>query len=111
MIAPLELHKAIEAAGIPIAGVSVNKEGTDAVVHFNGATKQQEAAAQAIVDAFKTAKPRRARDLATLVTAVNALSAQDKAKLQAVVLAKFLQENPAAARAVAVAIDGDEEVG
>lgn len=111
MITPLELHKAIEAAGVPIKGVSVNKDGTEAAIQFDGATNQQQAAAQAIVDAFKTAKPRRPRDLATLITAAGALSAQDRAKLQALVLAKFLQENPAAAKAVAVAIDGDEEVG
>lgn len=107
----LEIHKALVEAGIPIDGVSIDQRGAgnNIVVQFRGATKEQQDAAAVIVDAFKTARPRRPKSIAALVVEIGNLTAADRNKLFAVVAADWLIDHPAGARKLSIALDGDEE--
>lgn len=70
-------------------------------------TPPQVAQAQSFADNFDFT-PRRPRPLADLITALNALTAADRNRLMVAIAAAFLQDHPGAARALGVALDGDE---
>lgn len=106
-----ELHKLLEDAAIPILGVSLSESDKSVVVQYKEtATAGEKAAAEALVATFKSRKERKPRSLSDLVTAITALSAQDRAKLQIAIAAEWLQSNPGAARKLGIDLDGDEEV-
>jgi hypothetical protein len=65
------------------------------------------ASINAVIAAFDWS-PRRPRAISNLAADITALSASDRNKLQIAIAAKFLQDNPRFARALSIAVDGDE---
>lgn len=109
---PKDLTDQLVAAGIPILGVSIDQlgEGSDITVQFDpSATQQQQAQAATIVATFRASRAKRKRPLLAIMADIGNLSAADRAKLNALVAADWLQQNPKAARAVSIALDGDED--
>lgn len=102
------IDAALRAAGVPVAGVCDNGDGTFRVDYLPSATDAQKAAGAAIVQS--TPKRKRAPlPAATLRTQLAALSAADRDTLVVAMLAEFLRTKPGVARTLGVAIDGDQD--
>jgi len=101
------LDEALKAAGVPILGV-YRERGADWTVRFAPeVTQGRRDQAAAIVAAFD-ARPRRPRPLASIAADIAGLSAADRNRLMTAVCAAYLQDHPGFARALSLAIDGDE---
>lgn len=102
------LDAALKTAGIPIDGVSVGE--SIRVDYRPEATQQQRSQAAAIVAGLDL-RPRRPRSLPSIAADIAGLSAADRNRLVAAVCAAYLQDHPAFARTLSLAIDGDEPEG
>lgn len=95
--------QALQAAGIPVDGVS--GRGANVRIDFkSSATAAQREQARQIALGFDWT-PRTMKSLAALTTEIGQLSSSDRDKLLAAALAEMLQQNPGLAARAGVAID------
>lgn len=76
----------------PIEGVSDNGDGTYRIDYTDGATEQQVADAQAVVAAFDF-RPRREKSLRNIDTALQSLTAGERAIVQRAAIAWVVRQS------------------